>query len=98
MSFLQHRDDGKLTAVCGPVFAMAEIGLLITLTSADNEVTKLAAHGLRMIAHAERQHEGTENARSGEDTSKRNLIYEQLGDPNVTIIGGFGSHLSDLVH
>jgi hypothetical protein len=37
---------------------------------------------------AERQHDAPENTiHTEEELSKRNPIYEQLGDPNVTVIG-----------
>jgi hypothetical protein len=46
----------------------------------------MAAHSLRLIALTERQ-ATHEKARPVEEVAKRSLAYEQLGDPNVTIIG-----------
>jgi hypothetical protein len=51
-------------------------------------VSQAAGHCLRSIALADRQPGAPENPSFSEDElSKRNPIYEQLGDPNVTIIG-----------
>jgi hypothetical protein len=73
-----------------PAFALAEIGFLIYLTSADSQVSHLAAKGLRLLSHAERQPDAPVNMTvTDEDRSKRNPIYEQLGDPKVMIVGMF---------
>ncbi|KAF4620069.1 hypothetical protein D9613_004830 [Agrocybe pediades] len=74
-----------------PALALAEIAFLVELTSADNDISHLAAKGLRLIAHAERQENAPVNACiTEEDRSKRNPIYEQLGDPGITIAGRLG--------
>lgn len=71
-----------------PALALAEIAFLISLTSADTGVAQLAARCLRLMTLAERQHGEPENTiHTDEELSKRNPIYEQLGDPNVAIIG-----------
>jgi hypothetical protein len=71
-----------------PAFAVAEIAFLIYLTSADNYVSQLAAKGLRVLSHAERQPDAPVNKTvTDEERSKRNPIYEQLGDPKVMVVG-----------
>lgn len=71
-----------------PAFALAEIGFLVYLTSVDSHVSHLAAKGLRLLSHAERQPDAPiNNILTDEDRSKRNPIYEQLGDPRVMIVG-----------
>ncbi|KAG5638079.1 hypothetical protein H0H81_001929 [Sphagnurus paluster] len=74
-----------------PAFVLAEIAFLVALTSADSNVSQLAAKGLRFLANAERQRGAPVNqAISDEDRSKRNPIYEQLGDPKVMVVGRVG--------
>lgn len=74
-----------------PGFILAEIGFLVSLTSADSHVSHLAAKGLRLLSHAERQPDAPVNkAVTDEVRSKRNPIYEQLGDPKVMIVGRVG--------
>lgn len=71
-----------------PAFALAEVCFLIYLTSADSQVSHLAAKSLRLLSCAERQPDAPVNPTvTDEDRSKRNPIYEQLGDPNVMIVG-----------
>ena len=49
----------------------------------------LAGKGLRMLSHAERHDEAPVNPTVTDgDRSKRNPVYEQMGDPRVTVIGG----------
>ncbi|KAI6003613.1 hypothetical protein EDD15DRAFT_2567619 [Pisolithus albus] len=71
-----------------PAFALTEIAFLVSLTSANSEVSQLAAQGLRSIAQAERHPKAPINTGlTEEERSKRNPIYEQLGDPGVVIVG-----------
>lgn len=71
-----------------PAFAMAEIAFLVSLTSVSSDVSQLAAQGLRLIAQAERQPGAPVNhGLTEEERSKRNPIYEQLGDPRIVIVG-----------
>ncbi|KAG2060194.1 hypothetical protein BDR06DRAFT_948277 [Suillus hirtellus] len=71
-----------------PAFAMCEIAFLVSLTSVSSDVSQLAAQGLRLIAQAERQPGAPVNhGLTEEERSKRNPIYEQLGDPSVIIVG-----------
>ncbi|PPR04649.1 hypothetical protein CVT24_011867 [Panaeolus cyanescens] len=74
-----------------PGFALMEIAFLVALTSADNGISQLAAKGLRLLSHAERQPNAPSNdSISDEDRSKRNPVYEQLGDPRITVVGRLG--------
>jgi len=71
-----------------PAFAMSEVSFLVALTSADNSISHLAATGLRLLSHAERQPGAPVNPTvSEEDMSKKYPIYEQLGDPRITVAG-----------
>ena len=54
----------------------------------NSEVSQLAAQGLRLIAQAERHPDAPINmGLTEEERSKRNPIYEQLGDPSVVVVG-----------
>jgi hypothetical protein len=54
----------------------------------NSDVSQLAAQGLRLIAQAERHPDAPVNmGLTEEERSKRNPIYEQLGDPSVVIVG-----------
>ncbi|KAH7931340.1 hypothetical protein BV22DRAFT_1124264 [Leucogyrophana mollusca] len=84
-------DHARSIQLCedrAPAFAMAEIAFLVSLTSVNSEVSQFAAQGLRLIAQADRQL-GTpiKDDLTEEDRSKRNPVYEQLGDPSVIIVG-----------
>ena len=78
-------DPGRI-----PAFVVMEISFLVALTSSDNTISQLAAKGLRLISHAEHQPDAPPNPTiTDEDRAQRNPIYEQLGDPRVTVIGRF---------
>jgi neurofibromin 1 len=67
---------------------MSEVSFLVALTSADNSISQLAAKGLRLLAHAERQPGAPVNQTvTEEDRSKKYPIYEQLGDPRINVYG-----------
>lgn len=67
---------------------MTEIAFLISLTSADKGISRIAAEGLRYIAQAERQPNTPVNSGiSDEERAKRHSVYEELGDPNVIVFG-----------
>lgn len=69
---------------------LSEVSFLVALSSADNDISNASATGLRLISHAERQPDSPVNPYiSDEDKSKRNPIYEQLGDPRATVAGEF---------
>ena len=73
-----------------PAFVVMEISFLVALASSDNNISQLAAKGLRLICHAERQLDAPPNPTiTDEDRAQRNPIYEQLGDPRITVIGRF---------
>lgn len=81
----------QLDAARSPALVLAEIALLVTLTSEDSTVSFLASKGLRHIAYLE----GVPGAPpppvvDDELLSKRHLVYEQLGDPRVVIVGRVG--------
>jgi neurofibromin 1 len=89
-------DPGRL-----PAFALAEIAFLVSLTSADSNVSRLAAKGLRLLSHAERQAGAPVNPGiSDEDRLKRHRIYDQLGDPNVMVVGAYlmAKSVNELIH
>jgi hypothetical protein len=86
--FKQTAKEVHLSPVRAPALALGEIAFLISLTSADNGVAQIAARCLRLITLAERQPDAPENTiHTEEELSKRNPVYEQLGDPNVAVIG-----------
>ncbi|OBZ70421.1 Neurofibromin [Grifola frondosa] len=85
-----HKDI-QVAADRVPAFALAEIAFLVSLASADCVVSLTACNCLRMIAMAERQPGAPVMAALSEDErTKRHPIYEQLGDPKVTVIGRVG--------
>ncbi|KAJ7668141.1 hypothetical protein B0H17DRAFT_990194 [Mycena rosella] len=81
-----QNDEGRC-----PAFVLAEIALLVTLSSEDSSISFLAAKGLRYIAYLEGV-PGAPPAPVVDDEllSKRHLVYEQLGDPRVLIVGRVG--------
>ncbi|KAF8883153.1 hypothetical protein CPB84DRAFT_1817082 [Gymnopilus junonius] len=90
-SDLQHVKELQVDPRRVPAMALAEVSFLVALTSVDNEISQLAARGLRMLAHAERWPGAPVNTTiSEEDRAKRNPIYEQLGDPRITVAGRLG--------
>ncbi|KAJ7620066.1 hypothetical protein FB45DRAFT_146957 [Roridomyces roridus] len=72
-------------------FVLVEIALLVTLTSEDSQISQLAARGLRYIAYLENL-PGAPAALIADDEqlSQRHIVYEQLGDPRVMIVGRVG--------
>jgi hypothetical protein len=67
---------------------MLEIAAAVSLTSADLQISRLAAHTLRVIAMAERLPGAPVNTRMPEEErGKRYPIYEQIGDPKVRVTG-----------
>lgn len=80
----------QLSPVRLPAFALAEIAFLVSLTSEDSTVSSLAGKGLRLLVMAERQPDAPFNPNvNDEDRSKRNPVYEQLGDPNIVFVGEY---------
>lgn len=71
-----------------PALTLAEIGFMVTLPTGNVDISHLAAKGLRLIALVERQPDVPVTDLLGEEElSKRNFIYEQLGDPRVVLVG-----------
>jgi hypothetical protein len=69
-------------------FALCEIACLVSLTSINTTVSLTAAHCLRMIAEAERHPDVPLSIAFNEDERvKRYPVYDQLGDPNVPVVG-----------
>ncbi|TFK24729.1 hypothetical protein FA15DRAFT_406917 [Coprinopsis marcescibilis] len=74
-----------------PALTIAEIALMVALTSSGVEISHLAAKGLRHLSQVERNPEAPLSRLIGEDEfRKRNFIYEQLGDPRVIVVGRVG--------
>lgn len=83
-----HIKQIQLTNERLPAFAIAEIAFLVSLTSADTNVTLTAAHCLRLLAQAETMPNAPITTSLSEDERvKRYPIYEQLGDPKIMIVG-----------
>ncbi|KAH6914612.1 hypothetical protein BKA70DRAFT_1180120 [Coprinopsis sp. MPI-PUGE-AT-0042] len=74
-----------------PALTLAEISLMISLTASAVNLSNLAAKGLRLLAQVEQNPGAPISSILGEDElRKRNFIYEQLGDPNVVVVGRAG--------
>jgi hypothetical protein len=72
--------------VRSPALVLAEIALLVALSSEDSAISNVAAKGLRCIAFLEGLPGGPPVV-DDDLLSKRHLVYEQLGDPRVVIVG-----------
>ncbi|KAF5371189.1 hypothetical protein D9758_004214 [Tetrapyrgos nigripes] len=71
-----------------PAFMLAEIALLVSLPSADNDISHVAAQGLRLLTHLENQVDApVNNIISEDDKGKRYPVYDRLGDPKVMVVG-----------
>ncbi|KAF5334397.1 hypothetical protein D9611_013526 [Ephemerocybe angulata] len=78
-----QRDPARIPGV-----TLLEIALLATLPAANTEMSLLATKGLRLISLVDRQPDAPVSTLLGEEeTSKRNFIYQQLGDPRVVTVG-----------
>ncbi|KAK7053933.1 hypothetical protein R3P38DRAFT_3343387 [Favolaschia claudopus] len=66
---------------------LVEIALLVTLPSENHSISQLAARGLRYLAYLESVPGASVAPADDELTSKRHLVYEQLGDPRTVYIG-----------
>jgi neurofibromin 1 len=85
-----HVQEIQLAPTRLHAFALAEIAFVVSLTSADSGVSQSASKGLRVLAETDRQ-PGAPLLPSGDqdDRKSRNVVYEQLGDPNVMIVGTY---------
>ena len=81
-----HKEHEKI-----PSLALAEIAFLVSVTSADRNVSAMACQGLRLIALAERQRVSPSYAQlDDEERVKRFPVYEQLGsDQKGAFLGMF---------
>ncbi|KAH9854976.1 hypothetical protein C2E23DRAFT_883516 [Lenzites betulinus] len=72
-------------------FALTEIAFLVSLCSVDGVVSLTACNCLRLLTQVERS-PGMPPYLEGnpEDANKRHPVYEQLGDPKVSMIGRVG--------
>ena len=78
---IAQKESSRLSALL-----LSEVSFLVALSSSDSGTSELAAKGLRLISHAERIPGVPVNPFiSDEDRSKRNPVYEQLGD--ITVAG-----------
>lgn len=69
-----------------PAFYLAEIVLLVLLTSVNNKVSILAAQNLRVLAIAERQTAViTHTAPKEDEGGMKRSVYEQLGEPKILL-------------
>lgn len=65
---------------------LAEVSFLVALASLEDNISKAAAKGLRLISYAERMPGAPVNLYiNDDDKPKRNPVYEQLGDPGAPI-------------
>ncbi|KAI1796034.1 hypothetical protein LXA43DRAFT_649826 [Ganoderma leucocontextum] len=86
----QHQDLRNISTRV-PAFALAEIAFLVCLCSADGIVSLTACNCLRLLAQAERLPDAPQQPELNEDeVLKRHPVYEQLGDPKVSMIGRVG--------
>jgi hypothetical protein len=84
---LEHVKTVQLTSCRIHAFALAEIAFVVSLTSADSGVSQAAAKGLRILAQTDSLTREKVSPGSDNDRESRNSIYEQLGDPNVVVVG-----------
>ncbi|KAJ7055100.1 hypothetical protein C8F01DRAFT_470816 [Mycena amicta] len=74
-----------------PALVLVEISLLVTLTTESTPIAQVAAKGLRTLAKLEARPDAPPPPALDEDLiSKRHLVYEQLGDPRVVVVGRVG--------
>ena len=88
IDFKDHTKEIRLSEDRVPAFMLAEIAFLVTLSSADNNVSLTAAHCLRLLAEAERAPGAPQGKVLNEDErARRFTIYDQLGDPKFMVVG-----------
>ncbi|EFI27794.1 hypothetical protein CC1G_14717 [Coprinopsis cinerea okayama7 len=74
-----------------PALTLAEIALMVSLTASDVNISHLAAKSLRLLAQVEQRPNAPSSPILGEEEfSKRNFVYEQIGDPRVMVVGRVG--------
>ncbi len=78
----------RITPYRASVFALTEIAALVCLCSSDGVVSLTACNCLRLLTQIERNPEAPPYAEGNEEEAiKRHPVYEQLGDPKVSMIG-----------
>ncbi|KAI0080777.1 hypothetical protein K474DRAFT_1717515 [Panus rudis PR-1116 ss-1] len=71
-----------------PAFLLAEVAFLVSLTSADRNVSAMACQCLRLLALAERQPDAPEmSALDNTERVKRYPVYDQLGADQKSVLG-----------
>ena len=84
-----------------PSMVVAELALLVTLTSADSAISTLSAKALREMAIAESspntRRDETEDSAEAEEAAKRFPVYDQLGDPTVLTVGEYWLRIDPFV-
>ncbi|KAL1741753.1 hypothetical protein HDZ31DRAFT_84616 [Schizophyllum fasciatum] len=82
-----QQDPGRI-----PGLILTEVAFLVCLASVDNNASNLAARGLRLLAHLQKDpdYAAASCTSQEEENSKRELVYDQLGDPKITIVGRVG--------
>ena len=92
---MSHVQEIQLAPARLHAFTLAEIAFVVSLTSADSGVSQSASKGLRILAETDRQPGAPLPSLADQDDRKnRNAVYEELGDPNVMIVGSY--HFIDL--
>ncbi|KAI0371618.1 hypothetical protein BV20DRAFT_1017123 [Pilatotrama ljubarskyi] len=87
----QHRNALRITPNRASALAISEIAFLVCLCSADGVVSLTACNCLRLLTQTERQPDAPPYAEGNEEEAiKRHPVYEQLGDPKVSMIGRVG--------
>lgn len=80
----------RITPNRASVFALTEIAFLVCLCSADGVVSLTACNCLRLLTQVERNPDAPPYAEGNEEEAmKRHPVYEQLGDPKVSMIGKY---------
>ncbi|KAI0355329.1 hypothetical protein OH77DRAFT_1424817 [Trametes cingulata] len=91
VSSKQHRNALRIVPSRASALAISEIAFLVCLCSADGVVSLTACNCLRLLTQTERQPDAPPYAEGNEEEAiKRHPVYEQLGDPKVSMIGRVG--------
>ncbi|KAI8982739.1 hypothetical protein BD414DRAFT_515918 [Trametes punicea] len=93
-----NHESKKHTRLClrilpkrAPALVLSEITFLVCLSSADGAVSLTACNCLRLLTQAERNPDTPPYTEGDEEEAiKRHPVYEQLGDPKVSMIGRVG--------
>ncbi|KAI0329579.1 hypothetical protein GY45DRAFT_1324865 [Cubamyces sp. BRFM 1775] len=81
----------RITPNRASALVLSEIAFLVCLSSADGVVSLTACNCLRLLTQAERHPDAPPYPEGNEEEAiKRHPVYEQLGDPKVSMIGRVG--------